>query len=395
MTRSLGIDVGTSGVRAAIVDARKRVVGYAAEPFAPAGARDPLAWLGAVEAAIAQLDLKGVGAIAIDGTSGTLVAVDAHGGPLAEGSMYNDEAAPDDRAEAAHAAPAHASPTSPLARALGLKRRFAPAKILHQADFIALRLFGETFTDENNALKTGYDPVARRWPDFIASLGLDGLLPDVLPAGAVAARRDGRAIVAGTTDGCAAFFAAGAEDIGDGVTSLGSTIVLKLLVDHPIDDPDAGVYSHRIGELWLAGGSSNSGGAVLAHYFQPNELEALVAQINPSRSTGLDYYPLLKNGERFPVADAGRAPKLTPRPADDAIFLQGMIEAMSAIEAEGYAKLAALSGRQLRSLRTVGGGARNPAWTQLRAARIAAPLLPALSEHAAVGAALLALRASA
>ena len=68
MTRSLGIDVGTSGVRAAIVDASKRVVGYAAEPFAPAGARDPLAWLGAVEAAIAQLDLKGVGAIAIDGT---------------------------------------------------------------------------------------------------------------------------------------------------------------------------------------------------------------------------------------------------------------------------------------------------------------------------------------
>ena len=69
-------------------------------------------------------------------------------------------------------------------------------------------------------------------PDFIAALGLDGLLPDVLPAGALAARRDGRTIVAGTTDGCAAFLAAGAERIGEGVTSLGSTIVLKLLVDH-------------------------------------------------------------------------------------------------------------------------------------------------------------------
>ena len=37
MTRALGIDVGTSGVRAAIVDATKSVVAYAAEPFAPAG----------------------------------------------------------------------------------------------------------------------------------------------------------------------------------------------------------------------------------------------------------------------------------------------------------------------------------------------------------------------
>ncbi|MGA2484530.1 MAG: FGGY-family carbohydrate kinase, partial [Roseiarcus sp.] len=107
------------------------------------------------------------------------------------------------------------------------------------------------------------------------------------------------------------------------------------------------------------------------------------------------YYPLLKKGERFPVSDAERAPKLTPRPVDDAVFLQGMLEAMSAIEADGYARLARLSGCKLRSLRSVGGGARNPAWTRLRAARIAAPFLPPLSEHAAVGAALLASRASA
>jgi sugar (pentulose or hexulose) kinase len=395
MKRALGIDVGTSGVRAAIVDASEAVVAYAAEPFALKSVRSPAAWVGAVEAAVARLDLAGVEAVAIDGTSGTLVAIDARGDPLAEGSMYNDQAERDDRVEAARAAPAHASPTSPLARALGLRRRFKPAKILHQADFIAFRLFGETFTDENNALKTGYDPVARRWPGFVAALGLDGLLPDVLPAGSVAARRDGRKIVAGTTDGCAAFLAAGAGAIGDGVTSLGSTIVLKLLIDHPIDDPETGVYSHRIGDLWLAGGSSNSGGSVLAHYFRPDELEALTARIDPSRPTGLDYYPLVKKGERFPVSDAERAPRLAPRPADDAVFLQGMLEAMSAIEADGYAKLARLSGRQLRSLRAVGGGARNPAWTQLRAARIAAPFLPPLSEHAAVGAALLALRAPA
>ena len=121
MIRALGIDVGTSGVRAAIVDASEAVVAYAAEPFAPGGARSPAAWVGAVEAAVARLDLTGVEAVAIDGTSGTLVAIDAHGDPLTEGSMYNDEAESDDRVEAARAAPDHASPTSPLARALGLR----------------------------------------------------------------------------------------------------------------------------------------------------------------------------------------------------------------------------------------------------------------------------------
>ena len=134
---------------------------------------------------------------------------------------------------------------------------------------------------------------------------------------------------------------------------------------------------------------------MLGHYFQPDgsrrSRRASIRRARPGSTITRCY----KKGERFPVSDAERAPKLAPRPADDAVFLQGMLEAMSAIEADGYTKLARLSGRQLRSLRTVGGGARNPAWTRLRAELIAAPFLPPLSEHAAVGAALLALRASA
>ena len=112
---------------------------------------------------------------------------------------------------------------------------------------------------------------------------------------------------------------------------------------------------------------------MLAQYFPPHELEALTARIDPSRPTGLDYYPLLKKGERFPVSDAERAPKLAPRPADDAVFLQGMLEAMSAIEATVTPSSRSSPGANCASLRTVGGGARNPAWTRLRAALIAAP----------------------
>ena len=75
------------------------------------------------------------------------------------------------------------------------------------------------------------------------------------------------AVVAGTTDGCAAFLASGASEAGDGVTSLGTTLTLKLLSATPVFAPQFGVYSHRIGDQWLAGGASNSGGGVLASLF--------------------------------------------------------------------------------------------------------------------------------
>ena len=51
-------------------------------------------------------------------------------------------------------------------------------------------------------------------------------------------------ICAGTTDGCASFLATGASEIGDAVTALGSTLVIKQLSDRPINAPDYGVYSH-------------------------------------------------------------------------------------------------------------------------------------------------------
>ena len=72
---------------------------------------------------------------------------------------------------------------------------------------------------------------------------------------------------AGTTDGCASFLATGARRAGEAVTALGSTLVIKLLSDKPIFAPDYGIYSHRIGETWLLGGASNTGGKVIEHLF--------------------------------------------------------------------------------------------------------------------------------
>src|SRR6202023_4406529 len=231
----LGIDVGTSAVRVAAIDQAGRVAAFAASAM-PAPLRDgtritqdPAVWVRGLDDAMARLasavDLARIGALAVDGTSGTLVAVDALGRPVAAGSLYNDSA--DDAAVAAvgRVASARAAvhgATSPLARAARLQRTAGVARIIHQADWIAGQFSGRfDISDESNALKTGYDPVDRAWPEWIESAGVaKAKLPTVVAVGSVigevtaeASRRFGlparTIVVAGLTDGCAAFLATG------------------------------------------------------------------------------------------------------------------------------------------------------------------------------------------
>ncbi|QND68389.1 FGGY-family carbohydrate kinase [Mesorhizobium loti] len=414
----IGIDIGTSGARAVAMRPDFSLAGHSAVPLDRFGrnGRDPTAWWQAVQAALTELlsgiDRAAVRAIAIDGTSGTLLPVDIAGRPLAEPLMYNDKVADGDilaaiAREAPAASAAHGA-TSGLAKALRFQSVAGTAAVLHQADWIAGNFSGRfDISDENNALKTGYDVEARRWPDWIAAAGMRmELLPRVVEPGDVTGtlaaaaaelfglRRD-VAVVAGTTDGCASFLATGAAATGDCVTALGSSLTIKILSDRPISAPRFGIYSHRLGNAWLAGGASNSGGKVLAQHFPLARIIELSAVIDPTTTTGLDYYPLSTSGERFPIADPALPPRLTPRPADDADYLKAMFEGIAAIEALGYDRLAELGAPALTSVRSVGGGAANPAWTAIRQRKLGVTFLPALSDEAAAGTARLALKGAA
>jgi sugar (pentulose or hexulose) kinase len=410
----IGIDMGTSGARAVAMSPDFEVAATAAARLASFSDdhRDPAGWWAAVRSALAgvlaAIDRSRVIALAIDGTSGTMLPIDGQGQPLAKPMMYND--AVTDRAildtvagNAPQESAAH-GPTSGLAKLLMFQDVAGARKVVHQADWLAGHFTGRhDLSDENNALKTGYDPITRTWPDWISATGARAdLLPDVLPAGAAMAGITHAAamsfslpqdtlIVAGTTDGCASFLATGADRPGDGVTALGTTMTLKLLSERPLFAPEYGLYSHRIGDIWLAGGASNSGGAVLAHHFASERIAELSASIDTSTRTGLDYYPLVRPGERFPIADPALAPRLEPRPVDDAEFLKAIFEGIAGIEQLAYRRLAALGGPALRSVRTVGGGAANPAWSKIRQCRLNVPFLDAKSEEAAAGAARLAL----
>lgn len=410
---AIGVDVGTSGVRAAALASDGAVCGQSSVPMASLGdSRAPMTWRRAVSACLAELgaicDLSGVRGLAVDGTSGTMLAVDRQGSPIGEPLMYDAPCEDPNLLRAIEAqAPADSAArgrTSALARVLVLQKRAGVRRVLHQADWIAGWLVGRfDRSDANNALKTGYDPVGRRWPDWIERAGADlDKLPTVAEPGeplgpvapdGVALGLPAAAIVhAGTTDGCASFLATGAAEIGDAVTALGSTLVIKLLCDKPLSAPQYGVYSHRIGGAWLAGGASNTGGAVIERLFGRDRLPSLSAALKPDRPTGLHYYPLSAPGERFPINDPDLPPRLEPRPADDATFFQGVLEGVAEVEALAYRKLAELGAPALRSIRTVGGGAANAGWTEIRRRILNAPFAPARSQEACVGVAQLVLR---
>lgn len=418
----LGIDIGTSGCRAIAIAASGAIVARsraslpAPQHQGEAVEQDPEDWWQAVKQALQDLfhtvPAKAVRAIAVDGTSGTVLLVDSAGAPLTPALLYNDSRSRiEAKAIAAEAPPTNGvlGATSGLAKLLHLQthpQAGYAACLLHQADWLAFCLGAPLgVSDENNCLKTGYDPCQRSWPGWLDTLGVRReLLPSVVPPGTVIGTVNRAhaeafglppqaALVAGTTDSVAAFIATGADQPGDAVTSLGSTLAIKVASEQPVFGPEYGVYSHRLGNLWLAGGASNSGGAVLRQYFTQAQLDEMTPRLRPGQPTGLDYYPLPSPGERFPVNDPQYTPRLTPRSAEDLSFFQGILEGIARIEMQGYRRLHDLGAPFPCSVKTAGGGASNLAWTQIREQILQLPVTVARETEAAYGSALLACRA--
>ncbi len=419
----LGLDIGTSGVRAAVVDNDRKVIAKANVPYPadynPAQEnQNPQIWWASVRSCLAELkivsseykfSMSDISTISVCGTSGTIMPIDHNKNPLGDALMYFSIANPDDATAIGKLAgkdnPANA-PTSTLARCMHFIERFDKDQIAgfsHQADYIAMKLgMASGISDEHNCLKLGYDVVGQQWPDWIGQLLPTDMLPEVLEPGTPAGvcnedscREFGFSqntrICAGTTDSIAAFIAASDGTRGQGVSSLGSTLAIKLLGDQPIFDSAGGVYSHRFGGRWLVGGSSNSGGAALLRHFSIDEMDKLSAHIKPDEMTEFDYYPLAGTGERFPVQDKNMISKTTPRPEADYLFLQGLFEGIARIEHRGYKLLTELGAPEITQIVTMGGGANNDAWMRIRRNILDVEMLKAKHNQAAVGAAFLAL----
>ena len=424
-TAFLGIDIGTTGIRASCINTDEQelishhIAFESQHPAADKNEQDPNDWLILLDKLLIetgnQLDkLDGnyrISAISIDGTSSSLLACKKDGTALSPALMYNDQQSQKQAEIISRFAPAASAvhgASSSLAKALNLLEKYPQTEIFcHQADWLASSLTGTYgVSDENNCLKLGYDSVSQRWPNWLFSNNENAILPEtVLPHIVAPGTNIGKVtsnlvkrykldenciVVAGTTDSIAAVLATGANQLGDAVTSLGSTLVIKLFSDKPIFNPEYGIYSHRLNDHWLVGGASNSGGAVLLQHFTPIQLNEMMPDLKPEKPTGLDYYPLPATGERFPDNDCHKQSKITPRPASDIEFFQGLLEGIARIEAEGYKKLADLGAVTPKRIFTAGGGHKNSAWKKIREHITGFKISNAVHSEASYGSALLA-----
>ncbi len=412
MSLSLGIDFGTSGARGVVIDEEGAILSEMRHCW-QTGTMDWMqCWRQALWSLLGQIPgvlKREIGAIAINGTSSTILLTDGAGEPIDAPLLYNDGRGITALERLSRIAPPNhtvLSATSSLAKLLWMQElpSFAKARyLLHQADWLGFLLHGKLgISDYHNALKLGYDVEKLQYPKWLEQLQIPLQLPQVLAPGTAIGElcpqivtefgfKDDCLVVAGTTDSIAAFLASGAKFPGEAVTSLGSTLVLKLLSRQRIEDARYGIYSHRLGDLWLTGGASNTGGAVLKHFFSDVELVRLSAEIDPTQASDLDYYPLLKPGDRFPINDPQLLPKLEPRPDDNKEFLHGLLESMARIETRGYELLQNLGADPLTHIYTAGGGAANPAWTAIRQRCLKVPIVSSINTEAAYGTALLAM----
>ncbi|MCS6960055.1 MAG: FGGY-family carbohydrate kinase [Pseudanabaenaceae cyanobacterium SKYGB_i_bin29] len=404
-----GFDFGTSGARVVVIDSEDRELFTAKTSYNLA---DATTWQPALYQLIKQIPLalrQELGTITIAGTSGTFVVCDSHGNVQLPVQLYND---PSGRSalpllqSICPESPVVLSSTSTLARLVHLRPLWQPDwQLVHHCDRLAYFLHRhQGVTDWHNALKLGFDPITLTYPHSILALGFN--LPQVVAPGTIVAPiappvakeldiNPDCHITSGTTDSNAAFLAAVGENfqLGTAVTSLGSTLTVKILSRQPIFSRDYGVYSHRWNyqgqTYWLVGGASNTGGAVLAHFFSPDQIATLSSKIDPDQPTSFNYYPLLQPGERFPIPDPDLAPCLTPRPDRAELFLQGILEGIARIECLGYARLRELGAEAIQVLYTVGGGAKNATWTAIRQNYLVVTFLAPRHPEAAYGAALL------
>jgi sugar (pentulose or hexulose) kinase len=258
-------------------------------------------------------------------------------------------------------------------------------------------------SDYSNALKTGYDLIEERWPAWIDEvLGLGDRLPQVFapgsPVGCVTANAanqtrlpEGLPVMAGATDGTAAFLASGARRPGDYNTTLGTTLVFKGISRSICRHPDGLVYCHKLpGGLWLPGAASNTGTEWINQRYPQGYPHALDAEAARCLPCDVLAYPLARQGERFPFLAAHAVGFCTPHTDDAATYHAACLQGTAFVERLGYEVLDAVASTQRGDIFITGGGGQNELWLQCRADVTGRTVHRPASPESAFGSAILA-----
>ena len=238
-----GLDFGSSGARISIISNTKDLI-YAKSSKYEFSFQSPQSWINSCESLLYNLptELKTkLSRISISGTSGTLLACQSNGMPLGDSIPYNQicNKQIEKLVVIANNDENLKSPFSSLSKALTLVDKYGTNIILrHQSDWISGWILNNwKYGEEGNNIKLGWNISKRSWPENFESIGWRKCLPIIVKSGSLLGKinqslasklkvNKNLLIVAGTTDSNASFIAAGVN-IDEGLTVLGTTLVLK------------------------------------------------------------------------------------------------------------------------------------------------------------------------
>ena len=425
-TTLIGIDVGTTAVKAVLVDLRGNRLAEFSRPHAmhrpsPAAAeQNPADWMDSVLDALRTFetlnDLGGLAGIGICSQVNTHVFVDSSGTPLRpaitwqDGRAAADAASIDERVTVRQkldwfGGPVPIDASHALSRIAFVARTepetFARAKhVLLPKDFCVMQLCGAVASDPIAAVglvdEHGY--VA---PLLELVSGAKDLLPPLHPfthvAGVVHEGLPcaGVPVVVGAMDAWGGMFGLGVSRDGEAMLQSGTSEIPGIVNSRV--NPTAGVvlfppYEH----IRMHAAPTQAGGAALQWFAgvlakSPAELSALVGATNPSEMTPL-FLPHLQ-GERAPVWDGasrGVFARLDGR-ADSTSMTRAVMEGVAFSVCWAFEALQSSAGTAPDVVKLGGGGSRSDVWSQIKADVLGVALQrAAVPDSAAMGAALLA-----
>ncbi|MBD3786344.1 MAG: xylulokinase [Sphingomonadales bacterium] len=431
----LGLDLGTSGLKAILIDDDQKVVAEASAPLSVSRPQDgwseqaPDDWIRAAERVLGALAGQGLDRVAAIGLSGQMhgaVLLDAADDVLRPCILWNDTRA------AAEAAELDADPrfraisgnivfpgfTAPK---LVWVARHEPAifarvaKVLLPKDYLRLWLTGEHVAEMSDAAGTSwFDTGARDWSDALleASNMSRAQMPRLVEGSEISALlrpeiadRFGLPqripVAGGGGDNAASGVGVGVVRAGQAFVSLGTSGVLFAANDGYCPDPATAVHTfchalpgtwHQMGVILAATDALNWFGRITGA-----PAEALTADLGPLKAPGKTRFLPYLGGERTPLNDAAirgafiGLEHATDRDAATRAVLEGVTFAI-----RDCRDALAATGTTIDSLLAVGGGSRSHLWCQMIATALGTPLkLPVAGDYGgAFGAARLALMAA-
>jgi xylulokinase len=412
----LGIDIGTGGSRALIVDETGKVVAAHTEAHAEMTMLQPL-WAEqqpedwwrasqlAVKGALSKSGIPGsdIKAIGLSGQMHGLVMLDADMQVIRPSLIWCDQRS-QAQVEAAHAKLGREfvvkSLANPLVTGFTLPKllwvkdhepeAYARCRhILLPKDYVRLMLTGDLATEVSDASGMGlFDVVKRQWATEVATgLGLD---PKILPqcfesqqiTGTLSASvatslglAPGTPVVGGGGDQAASAVGNGIVEPGIVSCTIGTSGVVFAHMDQPGYDPAGRIHTfcHSIPEKWHVMGVTQGAGLSLQWFrntlMPGTDYDVLTAEASQAvaGSDGLFWMPYLM-GERTPHLDAkvrGGWVGLTAR-HKRADLIRAIIEGVSYSQKDGLDLIEGL-GTKLSTVRASGGGAKSKFWRQLLA----------------------------